>query len=359
MVKNMKEKIKQLKDAISGNVDGYLFWELIDDTTRYNRNIAMAFSVFALTFISITLIISFFLKELSSSSIVYFAGTVISCAILFIAYKGKNNLTLTWISVYMSEFFYLFYGLSIGLFTRPNVQTTTFMVMMVLLPIIFVDRPVTTNMILIVYFSVFSIGAYYLKSESIKYVDIMNAIIFGLLACASGTIVNYMRLKGFVLENKLKILSEKDQLTGLKNRNSFEWNLEKYEDTYENRIACIYIDVNGLHEVNNTQGHKYGDKMLQYIAKQTQEVFGENHTYRIGGDEYVSFVFDDDIDKLILSLQILSRRVNIAGYHIAVGYSVQHKKKFDIETLIKDAEKMMYKQKDNYYSKMRKKNRNG
>ncbi len=353
----MKRVISAIKNLLIGDIDDCCFQDVFKDATRYNRNIAMIFSIFAFSLIAIMFGISLFRQEFNSSRIVYMVGIVVSCLIFALAYFGKKSETAIWLSVYIAQVFYLMYGLSIGLFTRADSQTTTFMVMMVLLPIIFVDKPIHTDVILFTHIAVFSIGVFYLKDESVKYVDLTDALIFGLLAIISGTAVNYMRIRGFVLEKRLKIMSETDILTGLKNRNSFEWNLGRYTDTDKERILCIYIDVNGLHEVNNTKGHKAGDEMLQYIAKEAQDIFGEEHTYRIGGDEYVSFLFNEEIDDLTDMLQKLQQRTKLMNYHIAVGYSVQDKDNLDITKLIKDAEYMMYKQKDIYYSKARKESR--
>ena len=49
----------------------------------------------------------------------------------------------------------------------------------------------------------------------------------------------------------------------------------------------VYIDVVGLHEINNHLGHKAGDGMLCAVAGAMQRMFPLADTYRIGGDEFV------------------------------------------------------------------------
>ena len=94
--------------------------------------------------------------------------------------------------------------------------------------------------------------------------------------------------------NAIKELGEKDILLGLNNRNRYEMDIDRFEHMYEMSLACIYIDVNGLHELNNAKGHEAGDRMLQSVAGQIREKFGVCFTYRIGGDEFVIFVVDTD-----------------------------------------------------------------
>ena len=60
----------------------------------------------------------------------------------------------------------------------------------------------------------------------------------------------------------------------------------------QENVVCVYADANGLHELNNEQGHDAGDRMLQTVAREMQSRFGDAHTYRVGGDEFVAFVPD-------------------------------------------------------------------
>lgn len=53
--------------------------------------------------------------------------------------------------------------------------------------------------------------------------------------------------------------SIKDQCTGPLNRSAYERYLLKSRRRLRASAACIYVDVNGLHEINNRQGHAAGD----------------------------------------------------------------------------------------------------
>ena len=56
---------------------------------------------------------------------------------------------------------------------------------------------------------------------------------------------------------------DRDTLTGMYNRNRYERDLPVLFSRYQSSLTCIYIDVNGLREMNNTKGHDLGDKMLR------------------------------------------------------------------------------------------------
>ena len=80
-----------------------------------------------------------------------------------------------------------------------------------------------------------------------------------------------------------------DALTNLGNRNRFEKTIQAFEFDKHGcgTLGCIYIDVNGLHEINNHLGHQAGDRMLKTISDIFLEYFDSQDIFRIGGDEFV------------------------------------------------------------------------
>ena len=60
---------------------------------------------------------------------------------------------------------------------------------------------------------------------------------------------------------------DRDALTGLYNRTRYERELPVIFSKYKNALACIYIDVDGLHEMNNREGHGKGDLMLKDVRR--------------------------------------------------------------------------------------------
>ena len=90
--------------------------------------------------------------------------------------------------------------------------------------------------------------------------------------------------------HKLEDRAYIDTLTGLQNRTAYyEYNdvLNKKEDAGNADFSILMIDVNYLKRVNDTYGHEQGNLYLQGAAELIQKVFGGEHLYRIGGDEFV------------------------------------------------------------------------
>ncbi|MBR5337828.1 MAG: GGDEF domain-containing protein [Lachnospiraceae bacterium] len=161
-------------------------------------------------------------------------------------------------------------------------------------------------------------------------------------------IVRY-RMQQEAALNKAIRARDHDTLTKLKNRYYYERQLEVYADMDYESITCIYIDVNGLHEVNNEKGHEAGDDMLRRVALYISKIWGDENSYRIGGDEFVVFVFDKEKEDITGDVEGFGKALSTYGYSASVGYARGTGKVDDIQDLIRDAETEMYKAKKDHY----------
>ena len=145
-----------------------------------------------------------------------------------------------------------------------------------------------------------------------------------------------------------------DVLTGLQNRTSYENYCSRLKnDKIVNKIKCIYIDVNGLHEINNNKGHLAGDMMLKLVAEVLKETFEGAKIYRIGGDEFVIFS-DDKLERVRDRIKSAYDTILKNEYHISYGLSYGEV----LEDIIKDSEVKMYDMKKAYYKSIGKEVRN-
>lgn len=172
-----------------------------------------------------------------------------------------------------------------------------------------------------------------------------------LILFAFGVIMFSVTKKGMEnLRDQIKIIQmgEVDSLTGLLNRNSYENNLSTYSEDCKFSIACIYADVNGLHELNNRLGHEAGDKMLKSVAEVFKEQFGTESTFRIGGDEFLVFIKDIELPEVENQVSKMKEAIIQQGYHISIGVSIMSASD-NISDLVKTAEQRMYEDKRRFY----------
>lgn len=317
-----------------------------------NRTMTIVLSAFASILIFAMVLSSFKSSSIKQNRIVYELGLVLSLVILGLSATATRKFDkLVMPLVYLSYAIYYVYGILIGAITDPTGKTVTFMVMLVFLPTLFIDRPIHSILTTIFYVTVFVILCLMNKKGDVLSVDTMDAVIFGLLGVSSGCVVNHMKVRGYVSERMLHEVSRTDQLTQMNNQNAFKLDLYTFYGSFKKTLACIYIDANGLHKLNNERGHREGDKMLQCVAELIMENFGKETTYRTGGDEFVAFVPDTGRRAISKKIAEISKAVEEKGYSIAVGYEIVSSHHFSIEELVHNADLRMQEAKNLYHTK--------
>ena len=140
----------------------------------------------------------------------------------------------------------------------------------------------------------------------------------------------------------------RDALTKLFNRLKFNEDIEKLEKSSDPIFTCLYIDVNGLHELNNLLGHQKGDDMLCCVADTLKKFFPDEKVYRIGGDEFV--VMSKKLSKREVEFAVEKVRHDLLrdNYEISVGIETGACGK-DVEKIVAAAELAMRNDKAAYY----------
>ena len=108
-------------------------------------------------------------------------------------------------------------------------------------------------------------------------------------------------------EQKIEKQANHDILTGLYNRIRCEHDVEQcirsaIEVGAEG--ALLYLDLDDFKHINDGLGHRYGDDLLQSIAKELVAIPSlENSCYRVGGDEFVIIVHQHHYPMLYMIIE--------------------------------------------------------
>ena len=155
-----------------------------------------------------------------------------------------------------------------------------------------------------------------------------------------------------LLMDRLKILSSKDILTGVMNRNEMNNYVEKLS-TEKNpngiSVGVIFADLNGLKRVNDEFGHSQGDILLKNAAKALEEVFDTDQIFRAGGDEYTIIATGITEEELYKSVETI-REVSQKYEHVcfAIGQCYEDSKT-NVRQALRIADERMYEDKRKYY----------
>ncbi|WP_026507637.1 diguanylate cyclase domain-containing protein [Butyrivibrio sp. MC2013] len=159
------------------------------------------------------------------------------------------------------------------------------------------------------------------------------------------------------LSERLEEIYMKDSLTGLYNKNGFDYYSGAFLSSLRKNdvISALFIDMNGLKQINDTYGHSEGDFALQVISQAIRQALSPSDlAARIGGDEFNILIngdsedaelFIDRLHKYLSNYNKLSTKL----YDISAGSgyaSGMCRNKNDMEDLFKLADQAMYKNKN-------------
>ncbi|MGW2617310.1 putative bifunctional diguanylate cyclase/phosphodiesterase [Streptomyces sp. NPDC001500] len=143
------------------------------------------------------------------------------------------------------------------------------------------------------------------------------------------------------LQARLRHLQMHDPVTRLPNRTLFfervsaALEAEAYEQSGTGRIGLCYLDLDGFKAVNDTLGHRVGDRLLTAVAQRLTEcatAAGQTRptvplVARLGGDEFALLVEDSTgtdqlADLAECVLKALQAPFDLAGHRLNVSASI-------------------------------------
>lgn len=323
---------------------------ILNDVQEENRKSLLTFSSITIVFLLIMFFVSFVSEDVEANRWVYLFVMIVTAIMFAVAYLNKHgNYSVLLVDIYAFVILLFSFGIVLGTVTRPDEQTVTFVALLLTVPLLFTDRPVRMVICIFIAIISFIITAIFVKEDYVLVADIIDVTVFGLISAVVCTYMMSLKCQRFLYARKVSILSETDLLTGLCNRNSYEQKLKTYSSMCNQVLSCVYVDVNGLHEMNNTKGHAAGDKMLQFVGKTLQKEFGERNSFRIGGDEFVVLVTDEKEEVMQTKIDRVQVLVEKESYHVSIGYSIGNIPETDISLLVSTAEKRMYEAKQLFY----------
>lgn len=315
-----------------------------------NRRSVFVFCGVAAVIFAMMALVSFLNPALQSYRGLYLGCAAVSLAVMLLANgPAKGNANLTGLLMYTFTAMLLVFGIYLGTVAGPHELTAAYIALLLTVPQMFTDRPWRMYLMISASAVLFIVLCFLFKDRETWSSDITNAAVFGLVSEICCTYMMKIKLERYSFEERTRILAEIDQLTGVKNRNSYEVELRRAPERNAESYYAVYVDVNGLHEMNNTLGHAAGDAMLRRVAQVMVGVFGPANTYRIGGDEFVALGLDCTEAEVAVLVDALRKNLLAEGYHIASGIGWRQREALDVTALIQEAEKRMYADKSRYY----------
>lgn len=153
------------------------------------------------------------------------------------------------------------------------------------------------------------------------------------------------------LEEELRVLSYTDKLTGTFNRTCFDEKIKFLNSPSNFPLSIIMGDINGLKVVNDTFGHLKGDKIIISIFNLVKGIIREtDYIFRWGGDELIILLPKTSSEEADEICKEIFKKCQDAPndpipLSIALGASTKTTKHETIDSILKDAEDKLFRQK--------------
>ncbi len=167
-------------------------------------------------------------------------------------------------------------------------------------------------------------------------------------------------LSNISMFEKVQQLSNTDGLTGLFNRRYFDENLQRMilESTRsKNPLSVIMIDIDFFKKVNDTYGHKAGDKVLSSLSKAIKNKIRKvDLAARYGGEEFIVILPNTSKEgaiRIAEKFQLMFKGVPInfdskqIYFTLSMGVSTFPDCATNAENLVKTADAALYYSKEN------------
>ncbi|HSP16731.1 MAG TPA: EAL domain-containing protein [Thermoanaerobaculia bacterium] len=171
-----------------------------------------------------------------------------------------------------------------------------------------------------------------------------------------GTIIDITDRK--TRQEEIEYQAYHDLLTGLPNRLLFRDRISMalaHARRSTRGVAIMFLDIDDFKNVNDSLGHNVGDRLLQAVAlRLVGSVRAEDTVARMGGDEFTVLLSDvtDGRSAATVARKILdtiAKPVLVDGHELNVttslGIAIFPGDGFDAETLLKNADRAMYRAK--------------
>lgn len=157
------------------------------------------------------------------------------------------------------------------------------------------------------------------------------------------------------MEDQIRYAAFHDGLTGLGNKNALEATVQKDIKKGILQYGILLVDIDHFKRINDTMGHRFGDKYIKAVGKILELQLGPNSSiYRISGDEFIIYHRMSDpreLEALGRHLTSVMNRIIQVEYSnfsnsVSVGISNYPQDGDNLDDLITRADLAMYKSKE-------------
>jgi diguanylate cyclase (GGDEF)-like protein len=158
--------------------------------------------------------------------------------------------------------------------------------------------------------------------------------------------------------DKIKQVSDTDELTGLYNMRAFSAMLQrsfKQAVRYGHPLSVVMIDSDNLKQVNDAHGHEAGNRLLQHLVRCIREQLrGSDVMARFGGDEFILLLPETNNKGALEMSERIRKSIELSRFSVregdtnvtaSLGIASYPEDGGNLDVILEKADKAMYRAK--------------
>lgn len=208
------------------------------------------------------------------------------------------------------------------------------------------------------------IGCFMFFSYDAHAKPIMSLVFWGELLALSAPVILVAYITTMLAADiryavdKIKQVSDTDDLTGLYNMRAFSNMLQrafKQSVRYGHSMSVVMIDSDNLKQINDKHGHDAGNRLLQHLVRCVREQLrGSDVMARFGGDEFIVLLSETNSKGAQEMAERIRKAIEISRFNIrggdtnvtvSLGVASYPDDGGNLEVILDKADKAMYRAK--------------
>lgn len=278
---------------------------------------------------------------------------IVVAGLLYFLVRRKKEANYTfWI--YMLEEPLLLITMADGIFKHPYELTFSFMVYLVLFPLLILDVPWRIDLFVLGNALIYVGFDHHFKSLAVFSRDMTHLSNIVLMIYAASIFFLGVRMRNIQYADYFSHKADEDPLTGLYNRSG-----ARHQINTQLPGILIYLDLDHFKEINDAYGHKAGDAILVEVAEVLRKnLRKEDVIVRLGGDEFAVYAHgiwtEEDISFKLRELIDYIKEIKVADHEdckivlsASIGCAYAPNGCESLEKLVHVADTAMYQAKRN------------
>lgn len=349
--------MKQLRDKfvfnlVYGGITEQEYGEIQEEILEKDRS-SLSMASFCLVLMFSGLFLGTFFSEMMATN--RSAYCIIGCCFLVIHLlcrvmkkRGKRFVIPLW---YVAMTMMVGYAIVLNTVIRNDISATTFCLIMIVAPLLIIDRPWRVFCYFGLITCVFIPIDFHQKSYYLAFTDTVNA----LCSIFLGSIIHFniirTKMREMIQKRYIERQRDTDKLTGCFTKAAFENRMMERVNRSGQQGILFVMDLDHFKGINDNYGHVFGDMVLRTMGESIQQSFPATAMCgRFGGDEFQVWlpgersqkeitVYLTDLLERISSIKTPDEKVRITA---SIGCAVCPENGDKYATLFENADAALY-----------------